>query len=94
MIIAADVVYAVECIPDLVVTVVNFLSSGSGNMALFATTHRNERTFGLFEQELKMRHVVCDYKYKSLDEMPYVFPCYFNQPRTDVRICTMRLRLH
>lgn len=88
--IAADVVYAVECIPDLVLTVEKFLSDGNEKkIALFATTHRNKNTFSLFEKELEKRHIICDYK--SQDGLPFIFPCYFNQPRSDVRICTMQL---
>jgi len=90
VLIAADVVYTVECIPDLVATVSKFLSSGSStNVALFATTYRNRSTFALFETELEKKRIICDYK--SQDKMPYMFPCYFNQPRSDVRICTMTL---
>ncbi len=89
LLIAADVVYAVECIPDLVTTVRKFLSSGSSKVALFATTHRNRQTFELFEQELERKGIIC--QYTSHTTLEYVFPCYFNQPRSDVRICTMRL---
>ena len=89
LLIAADVVYARECIPDLVTTVRKFLSSGSSKVALFATTHRNRKTFELFELELEEKGIIC--QYKSHTTMEYVFPCYFNQPRSDVRICTMRL---
>ena len=92
ILIAADVVYTVECIPDLVATVSKFLSS-EGNtkakVALFATTYRNRTTFAIFEQELEKRRIKCDYK--PQEGMEFVFPCYFNQPRSDVRICTMRL---
>jgi len=87
VLIAADVVYTVECIPDLVATVNKFLSSGSSSYALFATTYRNKSTFALFERELKRKRITC--ACKSQDEMPYVFPCYFNQPRSDVKICIM-----
>ncbi|KAL7434884.1 hypothetical protein ACHAXM_004316 [Skeletonema potamos] len=92
VLIAADVVYTVEKIPDLVATVSKFLSSGNSTnakVALFATTFRNRFTFALFELELEKNRIKCDYK--SQDKVPYVFPCYFNQPRSDVRICTMTL---
>ena len=85
--------YVVECIPDLVKAVWKFLSSGNGSMtklAVFATTKRNRTTFKLFESELKKRQIVCDFK--SQDFLPNVFPCYFNQPRTDVKICEMKLQ--
>ncbi|KAL7447918.1 hypothetical protein ACHAWC_000202, partial [Mediolabrus comicus] len=90
LLIAADVVYAREVIPDLVTTVRKFLSSGSSKVALFATTHRNRQTFELFEKELQQKGIIC--QYKSHTTMEYVFPCYFNQPRSDVRICAMRLK--
>lgn len=90
VVIAADVIYAVECIPDLVSTVSKFLSSGSDRVALFATTHRNRNTFDLFERELEKK-LITRSDYKSQDSLPYVFPCYFNQPRSDVRICTMKM---
>lgn len=90
VILAADVVYALECIPQLISTVHKFLSSSIHKMALFATTHRNRSTFQLFEDELERNEIVCDYKSQEL--VPSLFPCYFNQPRSDVRICTMRLR--
>lgn len=92
VLIAADVVYTVECIADLVATVSVFLSSGgkkNDRFALFATTYRNRNTFALFETELEKKRIMCNYK--SQDDMPHVFPCYFNQPRSDVRICTMTL---
>ncbi len=85
VLIAADVVYTVECIPDLVATVSKFLSAGGS--ALFATTYRNRSTFALFESELEKKRITC--AYKSQNDMPLVFPCYFNQPRSDVRICIM-----
>lgn len=98
LLIAADVVYSRDCIPDLVTTVREFLSSSSSSssssspndkVALFATTHRNRQTFQLFETELKEKGIVCQYTLQTT--MEYVFPCYFNQPRSDVRICTMKL---
>ncbi|KAL7449567.1 hypothetical protein ACHAWC_001623 [Mediolabrus comicus] len=93
LLIAADVVYSRECLPDLVTTVRKFLSSSSSSstndkVALFATTHRNRQTFELFELELERKGIICQY---TSHTMEYVFPCYFNQPRSDVRICTMRL---
>lgn len=93
MLIAGDVVYARECIPDLVDTVIKFLSSGSrvnnSKVALFATTHRNRSTFQLFETELEKKGIIC--KHIISHDTMYIFPCYFNQPRSDVRLCTMAL---
>ena len=93
VLLAADVVYDVQCIPDLVNTISSFLSGNVGRKtALFATTYRNKRTFDLFEGELKKKNVSCDYVSIQLHkELPDIFPCYFNQPRGDVRICTMKL---
>ena len=97
VLLAADVVYDVDCIPDLVQTVNSFLSSGKPSehkSALFATTYRNKNTFDLFEKELEKRGILCDYMSKQLQkELPNIFPSYFNQPRSDVRICTMTLSL-
>jgi len=91
------VVYDVDAIPDLVATVCKFLSQinlrSSGNderVAIFATTYRNKNTFALFEKELEEKNIFCEYH--SLECLPNVFPCYFNQPRSDVRVCTMRIK--
>ena len=98
VLLAADVVYDVDCIPDLVSTVSKFLSQSKGaeddeKIAIFATTFRNKSTFNLFEEELEKNNVLCAYYDQSMiDELPNIFPCYWNQPRTDVRICTMRLK--
>jgi len=88
---AADVVYDVNCIPDLVSTVSKFLDNqtGSERIAIFATTYRNERTFGIFENQLEKHHIICEYE-QSLEHLPNIFPCYWNQSRSDVRVCTMR----
>ena len=99
VLLAADVVYDVDCIPDLVSTVSKFLSQSKvaeddEKIAIFATTFRNKSTFNLFEEELEKNNVLCAYYDQSMiDELPNIFPCYWNQPRTDVRICTMRLKL-
>ena len=98
VLLAADVVYDRNCISDLVSTVCKFLSqtnlSSEDNghrIAIFATTFRNKDTFALFEKELENHNIVCSYDY-SLEELPNIFPCYWNQPRADVRVCTMSLR--
>ena len=99
VLLAADVVYDRNCIPDLVSTVCKFLSQtnhlddSEGNahrIAIFATTFRNKDTFALFEKELENHNIVCAYDH-SLEELPNIFPCYWNQPRADVRVCTMSL---
>ena len=91
VLLAADVVYDVNCIPDLVSTVSKFLNQAgeSERIAIFATTYRNERTFSIFENQLETHQIVCEYK-QSLEHLPNIFPCYWNQSRSDVRVCTMR----
>ncbi|KAL3784935.1 hypothetical protein HJC23_000020 [Cyclotella cryptica] len=95
VLLAADVVYDIHCIPDLVCTVNRFLSCGNSlenKKALFATTYRNKTTFDLFENELEKRGILCDYIPKQLQEgLPSIFPCYFNQQHADVRLCCMKL---
>mmetsp|Transcript_33750 Transcript_33750/g.62028 ORF Transcript_33750/g.62028 Transcript_33750/m.62028 type:complete len:85 (-) Transcript_33750:456-710(-) len=59
-------------------------------VAIFATTYRNKKTFTLFENELEKRNIVC--VYHSIESLPNIFPCYFNQPRMDIRFCTMRMK--
>jgi len=96
LLLAADVVYDVSCIADLVKTVSKFLSCNPGErerIAIFATPFRKKSTFALFEKELERNHIVCTYE-PSLELLPNVFPCYWNQPRTDVRVATMRLKMH
>lgn len=98
VLLAADVVYDVACIPDLISTVCKFLSQSKAadddeRIAIAATTYRNKSTFNLFEEELEKHNVVCAYCDQSMIvSMPNIFPCYWNQPRTDVRICTMRFK--
>ena len=98
VLLAADVVYDTNCIPDLVSTVCRFLGQPNHNMdgsggrtAIFATTFRNKNTFAIFAKELKDQNIVCAYA-ESLENLPNIFPCYWNQPRADVRVCTMSLK--
>lgn len=96
VLLAADVVYDHDPIPALVATTSIFLSGqkevdGYERVAIFATTFRNKDTFALFERELEEKGIVCTYD-QSSDNWPNVFPCYVNQPRTDVRVCTMRMK--
>ena len=97
ILLAADLVYDVACIPDLVATVCKFLSQtqqspddDNERVAIFATTFRNKDTFALFEKELEERSITCEYH--SIDGLPNIFPCYWNQPRTDVRVAHMKLK--
>ena len=102
VLLAADVVYDHDPIPALVATVSLFLTGqgdvlsndnddGYERVAIFATAFRNKDTFALFERELEQKRVVCTYD-QSSEEWPNVFPCYVNQPRTDVRVCTMKMK--
>jgi len=96
VLLAADVVYDISCIPDLVGTVYKFLDMAVESdemverVAIFATTYRNKNTFALFETELDAKNIIC--KYYSTNDLPTIFPCYFNQPRSDVRVCTMQMK--
>ena len=105
VLIAADCVYDRARIPALVQSVARLLLSttgeggGSGKnkdndenrkCAIFATTYRNEETFGLFESELIQAGIQCDYvPIDEIENLPHIFPCYDDQPRSDVRICIM-----
>lgn len=93
VLLAADVAYDIQGIPSLVRTVRHFLSSGEREkVAIFATTLRNRKTFDAFEQHLFDQDISCDYvESEALESMQYVFPVYNVQPRSDVRICFMRL---
>ena len=102
VLLAADVVYDHDPIPALVATTSIFLSGqkevqsndsdgGYERVAIFATPFRNKDTFALFERELEEKGIVCTFD-QSSDKWPNVFPCYVNQPRTDVRVCTMRMK--
>lgn len=97
VLLAADVIYDVNSIPDLIATVSKFLSQTimhsdgiDERVAIFASTYRNENTFALFEKELEEKNIV--FVYHSLEDLPNIFPCYFNQPRSDIRVCTMRMK--
>lgn len=102
VLIAADVVYDRSVIPQLVQVVKTLLTtsmttkssttatSPKEKIAIFATTFRNADTFALFENELKRcsNEIVCKYvDREDLDSIPLIFPCYFQQPRSHVRIC-------
>jgi Putative methyltransferase. len=90
VLIAADVVYDRSVLPALASCVSKFLSESQNRQAIFATTYRNENTFNLFEAKLKNEGIKVSYVPKNhIEDMTHIFPCYFDQPRTDVRICTM-----
>lgn len=90
VLVAADVVYDRSIIPALISCVSKLLSDSPDKLAVFATTFRNEKTFNLLEEKLKEEGIRCSYAPRShIESLPRIFPCYFVQPRTDVRICTM-----
>lgn len=102
VLLAADVIYDASQIPSLVRSVKVLLSSGSGDdtidaaeekrKAIFATTFRNGKTFALFTSELRREGISSNYvEKKSIASLPDIFPCYFTQPRSDIRICTMTM---
>ena len=93
VLLAADVVYDVQVIPCLVQTVRGVLSDGgNGKVSIFATTLRNKETFNIFEKHLSQQGIECDFvRRETLESIPYTFPVYNVQPRSDIRICFMRL---
>ena len=70
VLLAADVVYDIDSIPDLVATVRKLLRqvphhpNGVGNerVAIFTTTFRNTDTFALFEKELEEKNAIVAYR--------------------------------
>ena len=94
VLLAADVVYDVCQLPDLVrcVKVLLTPSSPMARAAIFATTFRNEKTFDLFTNQLQNEGIVSQFVDNDvIADLPSIFPCYFSQPRKDVRICTMTI---
>ena len=64
-------------------------------IAIFATTLRHEVTFEFFQSEVQKctSHLQCEYVDDDyLKNMPYIFPFYFLQPRTHVRICIISVK--
>lgn len=95
VIIAADVVYDRSVIPQLIQVVRNILSVSKQKIAIFATTYRNADTFALFQNEIERSndHLVCNFIDSDvLESMPYIFPCYYRQPRSHVRICIISVK--
>jgi hypothetical protein len=90
VLLAADVIYDVQSIPCLVRTVRRFLRARE-KIAIFATTMRNRASFDAFGKELLDQGISCNYvESEILERVPYIFPVYHVQPRSDVRICFMR----
>jgi len=91
--VAADVTYDIELNTALSRSVSRFLRGGTNRQAVFAMTLRNKETFDSFERELSQRGIQCKYeKQEVINNLPSIFPVYFIQPRSDVRIITMSLR--
>ena len=91
VLLAADVVYDVKVVSLLARAVRRFLTSHD-KVAIFATTLRNRDTFDAFENELLDQGILCKYiEREILERVPYVFPVYHVQPRSDIRISFMRL---
>lgn len=112
VILAADVVYDRNELPNLVLAVKTFLLFDQKNnskkqqqqrkqrnnkkkKAVFATTFRNRDTFTLFTDLLRNEEneiLVEDIPAEDICKMPKLFPSYFDQPRTDIRICILSSR--
>ena len=61
-------------------------------VAIFATTYRNEKTFDEFMSEISQHGIETEHIDSSkIQNLDYVFPCYTDQPRSDVRICLLNL---
>lgn len=91
VLLAADVIYDVEVITSLAWAIRQFLTSHD-KVAIFATTLRNRATFDAFENELLDQGISCKYiEREILEKVPYIFPLYHVQPRSDIRISFMRL---
>lgn len=89
VLIAADVVYDRSVIPPLISVVRQHLKNPS-KIAIFATTFRNAKTFALFEKEIQSKGITVQFASpEDLNKMPFIFPCYISQPRSDVRISFM-----
>jgi predicted nicotinamide N-methyase len=95
VLIAADVIYDVDNLRDLVSVVRCFLQGApEARQAIFGITQRNMTTFHTFIGLLRERGIVCDWKCVSDDDksLPILFPCKFSQERADVRIAHMSMQ--
>ena len=86
VLIAADCVYDVNFIPHLVLAVERLLGLGKGKVAYFATTFRNEKTFGLFIESLQSQKI----KYTEINFKDFgkfkVFPTLHVPGREEIKI--------
>ena len=63
-------------------------------VAIFATTIRNQETFQLFEQSVSKMNIHAQMIPTTvIDNLPEIFPCYFLQPRSDIRITLFTLSI-
>ena len=122
VLLAADVVYNSDEIPNLVLAVKAFFvnnnnyrasnmsdsvrnstemignddkNSNSENgdaLAVLATTYRNEKTFELFLSEMDKHNDIQreNISKQVVENLVHVFPCYFDQPRSDIRISILK----
>lgn len=59
--------------------------------AIFATTYRNAATFQVFQEALVECNISCTFvETDMVNNLPKVFPCYFNQGREEVRITILK----
>jgi predicted nicotinamide N-methyase len=94
VLVAADVIYDVANLKHLVSAVHCFLEKAPDTRhAIFGITKRNMKTFDTFIELLLARGIVCDFRTTGEDHhhLPLLFPCKFNQVRTDVRIAFLSM---
>ncbi len=95
VLLAADVCYLVDVIPSLVQTVKLFLQEQPDDekhkCAYFATTLRNKKTFDVFVEHLLKNGIFCKFlDQDKVEQLPNIFPSYYVQPRSDIRICKLQ----
>lgn len=94
ILIAADVVYDVHSLKDLVIVVQSFLIMAPElRKAIFGITRRNQHTFDSFIELLKEVGIDYEWIWKGEESQPLqeLFPCNFVQKQTDVRIASLTL---
>lgn len=95
VLIAADVIYDVAVIEDLVAVIKYFLlADPMEKEVILAITRRNLATFELFLQSLRSFDISSEWIADGQDcnSLPKVFKCNFNQSRLDVRIASLKLK--
>lgn len=94
ILIAADVIYDTSEVDSLVRVVRCFLlESPTSKQAIFALTKRNERSFDLFLNRVRLHGIHCTWLAggKDCDAFPKVFESAFTQSRNDVRIARLAM---